>query len=357
MLYTVTHCTTGKLTYVIDKTISTQSINNCTHRKLWNVITHPYLNISGDLTTPPLMLEMGGWWHHTETTRYNHLSAQISDENSIEMMTSSNGNIFRVTVPFCAGNSPVNSTHKDQWRGTLMFSYICAWINGWVNNPEADVLSCHRAHYDVIVMTKEDPDGTPYLNHMAAVRWDVISMPHCTIRMLACLVDNTISAQGFRSSLMEIAHCGKRDISLICIKYNSIYYRCCGLICILTPSTKRIVYLSLLQSCAIIFFNVKYLQKTYPFGLSYLSYLHFGISCVVHWLRNSRICRIPQDYIIVTEAINRLPPSQQSSLDEYGQIHHMIPVWIDNINTTMHIYICACLMWCTLYRWVSARKT
>ena len=25
--------------------------------------------------------------------------------------------------------SPVNSPHKGQWRGTLMFSLICAWIN------------------------------------------------------------------------------------------------------------------------------------------------------------------------------------------------------------------------------------
>ena len=29
--------------------------------------------------------------------------------------------------------SPVNSLHKGQWRGTLMFSLICAWINSWVN--------------------------------------------------------------------------------------------------------------------------------------------------------------------------------------------------------------------------------
>ena len=33
--------------------------------------------------------------------------------------------------------SPVNSPHKGQWRGSLMFSLICAWINGWVNNREA----------------------------------------------------------------------------------------------------------------------------------------------------------------------------------------------------------------------------
>ena len=33
--------------------------------------------------------------------------------------------------------SPVNSLHKGQWRGALMFSLICVWINSWVNNGEA----------------------------------------------------------------------------------------------------------------------------------------------------------------------------------------------------------------------------
>ena len=47
--------------------------------------------------------------------------------------------------------SPVNSPHKSQWRGPLMFSFICTWINGWVNNGEAGDLR-HRAHYDIIVM-------------------------------------------------------------------------------------------------------------------------------------------------------------------------------------------------------------
>ena len=49
--------------------------------------------------------------------------------------------------------SPVNSPHKGQWRGALMFSLICARINGWVNNGEAGDLRRYRAHYDVIVMT------------------------------------------------------------------------------------------------------------------------------------------------------------------------------------------------------------
>ena len=56
--------------------------------------------------------------------------------------------------PFVRGihRSPVNSTHKGQWRGALMFSLICAWINGWVNNCKAGDLRRHRAHYDVTVM-------------------------------------------------------------------------------------------------------------------------------------------------------------------------------------------------------------
>ena len=50
--------------------------------------------------------------------------------------------------------SPVNSLHKGQWRGALMFSLIYAWINIWVNNRVAGDLRRHRAHYDVSVMGK-----------------------------------------------------------------------------------------------------------------------------------------------------------------------------------------------------------
>ena len=62
--------------------------------------------------------------------------------------------IFSVLLALCAGNSPVpvNSPHKGQWHGALMFSLICVWINGWVNNRKAGDLRCHRGHYDVKVM-------------------------------------------------------------------------------------------------------------------------------------------------------------------------------------------------------------
>ena len=48
--------------------------------------------------------------------------------------------------------SPVNSAHKGHWCGALRLSFICAWINGWVNNRKAGALRLHRTHYDVTVM-------------------------------------------------------------------------------------------------------------------------------------------------------------------------------------------------------------
>ena len=48
--------------------------------------------------------------------------------------------------------STVNSPHKGQWRGALLFSLICTWIHGWVNNHAAGDLIRHCTHHDVIVM-------------------------------------------------------------------------------------------------------------------------------------------------------------------------------------------------------------
>ena len=56
--------------------------------------------------------------------------------------------------PFVRGihRSPVNSPHKGQWCGALMFSMICVWINVWVNNHEAGNLEAIAPHYDVNIM-------------------------------------------------------------------------------------------------------------------------------------------------------------------------------------------------------------
>ena len=81
-------------------------------------------------------------------TKYQGSSkTQFYAARTYSMMTSSNGNISRVP-----GRSPGNYPHKGQWRGALMFSLICTWINVWVNNCEAGDLRRRRAHYDVIAM-------------------------------------------------------------------------------------------------------------------------------------------------------------------------------------------------------------
>ena len=43
---------------------------------------------------------------------------------------------------------PVNSPHKGQRRGALMFSLICTWVN----NQNAGDLRRQHVHYDVIVL-------------------------------------------------------------------------------------------------------------------------------------------------------------------------------------------------------------
>ena len=57
-------------------------------------------------------------------------------------------------LAICAGNSPVTgeSPHKGQWRGALMFSFICVWINSLVKNRDAGDLRRFCAYYGVIVM-------------------------------------------------------------------------------------------------------------------------------------------------------------------------------------------------------------
>ena len=83
---------------------------------------------------------------------------------------------FSALLALCAGNSPVpvNSPHKGQWRGALMFSLIYAWINDWVNNREAGDLRRQRGHYDVIVMVTMiliESNGDNSIFQVKGFRW------------------------------------------------------------------------------------------------------------------------------------------------------------------------------------------
>ena len=57
---------------------------------------------------------------------------------------------FSALSTLCVGNSP----DKGQWRRALMFSLICAWTNGWVNDRDASDLRRHCTQHDVTVMGK-----------------------------------------------------------------------------------------------------------------------------------------------------------------------------------------------------------
>ena len=69
------------------------------------------------------------------------------------MMTSSNGNIFRVTGLLCR-EFTCHSEFPAQRPVMRSFDVFlpCAWINDWVNNREAGDLRCYRGHYGINVM-------------------------------------------------------------------------------------------------------------------------------------------------------------------------------------------------------------
>ena len=98
-------------------------------------------------------LSCSSWRHCNVFKRVANETTPLADRMVIFsfMMTSSNGNILRVTG-LCAGNSPATSEFPAHWRPvTRSFDVylICAWINDWVNNREAGDLRHHCAHYDV----------------------------------------------------------------------------------------------------------------------------------------------------------------------------------------------------------------
>ena len=84
---------------------------------------------------------------------------QINNNGSIKdqrdyMITSSNGNIFRVTGPLCGEFT------GHRWILLTEASYAELWCFllsvPWINNREAGDLRCHRAHYAVTIIICND---------------------------------------------------------------------------------------------------------------------------------------------------------------------------------------------------------
>ena len=85
------------------------------------------------------------WWNQCQCQCVSQRHIHVAHDDVIKWKH------FPRYWPFVRGihRSPVNSAHKGHWRGALMFSLVCACINGWVNSRKAGDLRHHRAYYDV----------------------------------------------------------------------------------------------------------------------------------------------------------------------------------------------------------------
>ena len=115
-------------------------LHTCHLRPDKTTTSHVRRSCKHDLTSQPIKMRMfliSSLGTHDEVINWKH---------------------FRVTG-LSVGNSPVTCDfpQRGQWRGDLMFSFICAWINDSVNNRDAGDLRRHLAHYDVIVMRYDSP--------------------------------------------------------------------------------------------------------------------------------------------------------------------------------------------------------
>ena len=107
--------------------------------------------------------------------------------------------------PFVWGidRSPVNSPHKGQWRGALMFSLICTRINDWVNNREAGDLRRHRGHYDVNVMLNINWLSAVMTIYVCCATW---FMWHCRLSWVSIIIADDL-APYWRQDIYNHAEC------------------------------------------------------------------------------------------------------------------------------------------------------
>ena len=109
----------------------------------------------------------------------------------------------------------VNSPHKGQWRGALMFSLICAWTNGSANNRDAGDLRRHPIHCDVIVMTYTWVNIC--MSKMAADIWHMYFQMYFVVRKNCILIQIHIVHSMFiklRKRWRATAWCGKSKFTI-----------------------------------------------------------------------------------------------------------------------------------------------
>ena len=136
---------------------------------------------------------------------------------------------FSMLLALCVGSSPVpvNSPHRGQWRGPLMFSLICAGIKDWVNNREAGDLRRHRGHYDVNVMNK---NVLLTLTSMCLYIY-----MHIDPYVLYIYIYAYVYVLFWFYLIDFIIYVRDEHEALHCILANSIVPKCCTVTCFLAP--------------------------------------------------------------------------------------------------------------------------
>ena len=121
--------------------------------------------------------------------RVSNIDSQSARSGCTPMMTSSNGNIFRVTWPFVRGihRSPVNSLHRGQWRAALRVFFDLrlnkrlskqSW--GWWFETPSRPLWCHCN--GILMMTSSHRNDwihihSPFVREVR--RSSVVFLTHC----------------------------------------------------------------------------------------------------------------------------------------------------------------------------------
>ena len=112
----------------------------------------------------------------TKPSRYGKYFMQVCSTFHLNMMMSWNGTIFHVACVWGILRSIVDSPHKGQWHGILMFSFICTWTNSLVNHWDPDDLRHHHDRYDIIIMIISS------LHLLSMLCWTVLLLDPCIMR-------------------------------------------------------------------------------------------------------------------------------------------------------------------------------
>ena len=96
-----------------------------------------------------------------------------------------------------------------------MFSLICVWINGWVNNREAGDLRRYHGHYDVIVMLLQTPGpGSHNATDCALYK---SRAPSFTLKPRLAMVGDSTTKPG------PGAHCPERVSSIMTLRLGKAF--------------------------------------------------------------------------------------------------------------------------------------